>query len=620
MAEREKLAAVLSEFARTLTTDFPVQGILDHLVQSIVDVVTVTSAGVTLISEGRAPHYVAASSGAALRFEQLQTELRQGPCILAAERGEPVIVPDLYFDVRFPVFGPSAAAGGLGAVFAFPLRHGDETFGALDLYRDTPGELDSEDLKAAQTLADVAAAFVLNAQARDAARVTTELLYHRSMHDALTGLPNRILLQERIEHAARRARRSHASAAIIFGDLDRFKLINDAHGHHVGDQLLVAVAGRLSRLVRPGDTLARVSGDEFVFLCEDLANPEDADILTRRIKEAFIPPFVLGSLRLTIGISVGVAFSGPGEDVSDGMVARADEAMYRAKRASRNHEEIIDLRPTVLEDARLDDDLRVAIDGNGLHVVYQPIVQSSDGAVSCVEALLRWTHPRRGPVPPLAVIAVAERRGWMSEVGAWVLERSCEDRRRWIEAHPGLQLDLAVNVCAAQLMDPAFPEILAAVLARTDTEPAALVIEVTEHVLLDDWGAAISVLTELGSLGIRLALDDFGTGYSSLSYLRRLPVQAVKVDKSFIEDLGESSAAKAILAAVTDLSHVLGLTVIAEGVENERQHADVLALGCDSAQGFYYSGPMSASEVSAVLASPGANPLRLPRNRGTAEA
>ncbi len=246
MVNDDKLSAVLSEFARTMITDFPIQGILDHLITRIVEVLPVSSAGVTLISSELSPRYVAASDDSALRFERLQTEMRQGPCITAYVSGESVSVADLRFeDDRFPEFAPAALASGLAAVFAFPLCHGDGRLGALDLYRDAPGELEVHDMEAAQMLADVTAAYLINAQIREEARVTSDLFHHSALHDPLTGLPNRLLIRERLEHAVQRAKRSHTNTAILFVDLDRFKYVNDTHGHQIGDELLLAVANRL---------------------------------------------------------------------------------------------------------------------------------------------------------------------------------------------------------------------------------------------------------------------------------------------------------------------------------------------------------------------------------------
>ena len=597
------MSAVLSDFARTLATDFPIQGILDHLVRRIVEVLPVTGAGVTVISDKSAPHYVAASDESALRFEQLQTDLGDGPCVWAYRSGEPVAVPDLAGDDRFAQFGPPAVATGLAAVFTFPLRHGTGRLGALDLYRDTVGALDFGDMAAAQTLADVAAAYLLNAQAREEARLTSERFRHTALHDPLTGLPNRLLLQQRLEHAAQRAQRSHTNAAVLFVDLDRFKRVNDTHGHRVGDDLLCTIAERLSRLVRPGDTLARFSGDEFVFLCEDLTSAADVEALAQRVDDAFIEPFILDGAELTVTASVGMAFAGPGEDISGQLVVHADIAMYQAKRKGGAGHQVIDLREAMRSNDRhsLEADLRTAFAEGNLDIAYQPVVRSTDGSIIGVEALLRWTDPQRGSVPALSMIAVAEQVGLINQLGAWVLERSCRDRGQWLKEQPGTPLDLAVNVSPRQFMSPNFCRTVGAVLAATGMDPAALILEVTENVFIDDLERATALLAELKSLGVRLALDDFGTGFSSLSYLRKLPIDIVKIDQSFIADIGEAPTGGAIVAAVTNLAHVLGLHVTAEGVETQVQRDEVRTIGCEAAQGFFYARPMAAAAVSAHL-------------------
>lgn len=345
LVDAQKLSSVLADFAKNMATDFPIQAILDHLVECIVEILPITGAGVTLISDSTAPHYIAASNEAALRFEQLQTELGEGPCMAAYETGQSVAIADLTCDTRFPLFSPAATVAGLGAVFTFPLRHGEGRLGALDLYRETAGPLQEADMGAAQTLADVTTAYLLNARARAEALATSESFRHSSLHDSLTGLPNRLLLRQRLEHAVQRAQRSHARAAILFADIDRFKVVNDTHGHQVGDDLLCAIANRLARLIRASDTLARVSGDEFVFLCEDLRDAKDADALACRVKDAFADPFTLGALDLVVSASVGVAYAGPGQDISNGLLAEADIAMYQAKRKNTRRGDGIDLRP-----------------------------------------------------------------------------------------------------------------------------------------------------------------------------------------------------------------------------------------------------------------------------------
>jgi diguanylate cyclase (GGDEF)-like protein len=330
MATDLELSEVLSEFARTMLTDFPIQAILDHLVRRIVEVLPITAAGVTLISSASDLRFVAASDDSALRFERLQSELGEGPCIAAYESGEAVAVADLRADGRFPRFGPRALEEGLIAVFTFPLRHGDGQLGALDLYRDSAGAMDSAAMDAAQTLADVAAAYLLNAQRRAELSEAAERSRKRAMHDELTGLPNRGLLLERLNHAVLRGRRSGKLAAVLFADLDNFKAVNDAHGHRVGDELLVAVAGRLAAVLRPGDTLARLSGDEFVILCEDLDDPSQVDAIAARVIGALTAPFPVAAARVEVTASVGIAFSGRGDQLAENILDDAVSAMYQA--------------------------------------------------------------------------------------------------------------------------------------------------------------------------------------------------------------------------------------------------------------------------------------------------
>ena len=607
MVSERQLSAVLSEFARTMVTDFPIQAILDRLVERIVDVLPVTAAGVTLISPGSDPHYVAASSDAALTFERLQSDSGQGPCVAAYETGESVSVPDLSSDGRFPAFGVVAALAGLAAVFAFPLRHDDGRLGALDLYRDVAGPLDAEDMAAAQTLADVAAAYLLNAQSRQDAHEAADRLRTSALHDALTGLPNRVLLEQRLAHAAERAQRSHSMAAVLFADLDRFKAINDTYGHTVGDLLLVGVAGRLAALVRPGDTLARVSGDEFVVLCEDLRTTADIDDLASRIDAAFDVPFLLQGgegqlIEVDISASVGIAFSGLAAGITPSLVRDADIAMYQAKRKGGAAHQVIDLGEARRSADRheLQRDLRTAFAHHELSLSYQPIVSAGDGLVTGVEALLRWTHPSRGPVPARAMIGVAEESSLIVDIGAWVLQRGCRDSVLWLRDRPGEPLDLAVNVSVRQLLGTGFRDTVARVLADTGMCPSRLILEMTEGIFLDDDARAMTVLADLKELGVRLALDDFGTGYSSLNYLRRCPVDIVKIDQGFVADIGDGTGSE-IIAAVTNLAHVLGLSVTAEGVETEAQRDAIVKIGCESAQGFHFAPGLTFDDLDARL-------------------
>ncbi len=413
-----------------------------------------------------------------------------------------------------------------------------------------------------------------------------------------------------MEHASARGRRAKVDLAVLFIDLDRFKRVNDRYGHQVGDTLLVAVGDRLSQLLRPADTLARLSGDEFVVLCEDLNAPSDAKSLAERIATAMLEPFELPDATVAVSASVGIAFAGDGEYVPRKLLRDADMAMYQAKRAGGGGHQMVDIGSDVpLFDDDLRVDLRRALGDDQLELFYQPVVRARDGQLVGAEALLRWTHPTRGHVNTGDLVALAEHIGLIGEIGAWALERACNQARRWLPAFDdgrvgrGPRPYVAVNVSSNQLMAYGFARIVEGVLQRTGLDPRALVLEITEGILLGDGDRAAQVLVDLKTLGVQVALDDFGSGYSSLQYLRTFSVDIVKVDQSFVADLGRDPAATAIVTAVTDLAHELGMSVTAEGVETRSQRDAVIALGCESLQGYYTAAPMSDATFSALVAS-----------------
>ncbi len=602
---QSELSLVLSEFARTMLTDFPLQAILDALVQRIVGLLPVSGAGVTLIGEGDSPRYIAASDSRALRFERLQTTLGHGPCVVAHRTNAAVLVPDLGADEQFSAFGPHAVAAGLLAVFTFPLRHGEQRLGALDLYRDKVGPLNDADMVMAQTLADVAAAYLINAQAREQAEASVRRLHHLALHDALTGLPNRTLLQQRLARAAHTP--SRGLTVVLFVDLDAFKTVNDTHGHRVGDDLLVAVARRLARLIRPGDTLARIAGDEFVLLYEDVSTNTDIDALAVRVESAFTAPFTLprAELELTMTASIGIAHAGADSELEDSLIEEADLAMYEAKRLGGGAHRRADLRDTSFPGTRprRERELRTALREGALQLVYQLIVACADRTIVGVEALLRWDHPTHGPLSPTGLIELAEQSTLIIDLGEWVLGQACTDHGRWLDTHPDTRLSLSVNVSARQLVAPDYVGSVARVLHRTAMDPTRLILEITENVFLEDSEHVSTVLHDLTALGVRLALDDFGTGFSCLSYLQRLPLSLIKIDQAFTTSIDDTSSGVVIIAAVTDLAHTLGLQVIVEGIETAHHHNEVTTLGCDYAQGYLYSRPTTAAAITTLLAT-----------------
>jgi diguanylate cyclase (GGDEF)-like protein len=596
-SQEQDLSEVLGEFARTMVTDFPIQAILDRLVERIVQIVPVTAAGVSLINPAGTPRYAAASDHFARQYEQLQSELNEGPSLLAWRTAEQVTVHDFRTETRFPIFAPRALEAGLRASFTFPLRHGQHQLGALDLYRMAPGPLSTEALRTATTLADVTAAYLVNAQAREDLLALSTQTRHAALHDALTGLPNRILLTDRLGHAFARSRRSGKAAALLYVDLDQFKAVNDTYGHGVGDALLVGVAGRLTDVLRPHDTLARLAGDEFVVLCEDLDTAAQANGIGARLRTALAEPFTVAGYTLTIGASVGIAYAdrNAGYD-PDQLLHEADMAMYAAKRDGRRNLRSLQTSGPLVD---LQRDLGDARQRGEFHLVYQPIVATVDGSVTGVEALLRWTHPVHGPVAPDVFIPLAEEFDLIDDIGRWVLQQACEQARRWHRR--GLELSMSVNISVCQLMSPVFAGTVADVLRNTGIDPAQLILEMTESVFVRAGERALVILTELKQLGVLLALDDFGTGCSSFSYLQHFPIDVVKVDRTFITELGFDTASDTIVGAVVTLAHDLHLAVVAEGIETTQQHQGVAALGCDLCQGYYFATPQSPTDIDEML-------------------
>lgn len=615
MKTERRLSDLLSEFARTLVTDFPIQSILDHLVVRIVELLPVESAGVTLISPGGEPRHITASDGSARRFVRLQTEMSEGPCMAAYSTGEPIAVPDLRNDDRFPNFARRGLEEGLRAVFSFPLTHEDQRLGALDLYRTTAGPMDADAMGSAQTLADVTTAYLLNAQTRTHLMEVSELAVHNSLHDTLTGLPNRTLLVQRLDHALLRSRRSKKILAVLFIDLDRFKTINDAYGHHVGDELLAAVADRLMNLLRPGDTVARLSGDEFVILCEDLEDASQVETVANRVGAAFAEAFVLTSVELHASASVGIAFAGLAGEMPEEILQKADAAMYKAKGQGGASHAVVDLREhrQLNHQARLSRDLRGALLRDELRLRYQPIVDTKSGQITGSETLLRWAHAGYGMIQPEVLIPLAEQSGFINEIGQWSIEQTCHERQRWLNYDHHEDIGVSVNVSVHQLMAPGFVRSVAEALTDTHTDPKYLTLEMTESVMVADEERALSVIRALKRLGVKVSLDDFGTGQSSLTHLKRFPVDTVKIDRSFIADIRSNSASRLIVETVVSLAHGLGMTVVAEGVETLRQRDEVLALDCDFSQGFFFARPESADDFNALLGSqdtlPEPNPL-----------
>jgi diguanylate cyclase (GGDEF)-like protein/PAS domain S-box-containing protein len=509
---------------------------------------------------------------------------------LAIASGRPVRVDDLASEERFDtsVLAAHGITGGLAVPVAGPAG---EWFGALTIHARDGRAFTADDETFLQGLASV----LTSAIRRDA--IERELL-HRSLHDPLTGLPNRGLLLDRLGRVIARASRAYATVSVLFLDVDDFKNVNDSLGHDAGDRLLCEIATRLTSALRPDDVLARFGGDEFVVLCVDGSGDDHVGV-AQRLLGAVAQPVVLGDAeflpRVSVGVATAVAGAGP---TPSGLIRDADVALYRAKGAGKNRVEVFgaEMRAETLERVALANDLRVALERGDLRVAYQPIVCLREGRVSGVEALVRWTHAERGEIAPDRFIGLAEADGSIVAIDAFVLARAVQ------EIGPVADLGISVNVSRRQLGRPELPAEIACVVDRAALAPERLTIEVTESALADDPGYARRVLAEIATMGVSVALDDFGTGQSSLSSLREFPLHRLKLDRAFVRQLDESSVDRSIVRAVVDMASSLELDVVAEGIQSVPQAAALSELGCGLGQGFLYSPAVPAAELPAVIA------------------
>jgi diguanylate cyclase (GGDEF)-like protein/PAS domain S-box-containing protein len=518
----------------------------------------------------------------------------------ALQAGAPVVVEDWRAEQRFerpPFLRDLGIRSGASVV----IEGRDAPFGVLAVHGTEPRKFTQDELNFLQAVANVLAA------ATERSRAEEDTLY-RSLHDSLTGLPNRALLMDRVAQAMARARRRHLMSAVFFLDLDNFKMINDSLGHQAGDRLLAEVAPRLQDAVRPTDTVARFGGDEFVILCDDVASQEDVDAIAGRIMGAFKRPFEVGSRDLVVTPSVGIAISDGQRP--DELIRDADAAMYRAKEQGPGRYEVFDelMRERVSGRLRIEASMRGAIERGELRAFYQPLVDLTGGIVGA-EALMRWEHPAWGWMRPGEFIPIAEQTDLIVPMGEWILGEACRQAVVWGDDHvadldPGFSL--SVNLSARQLMRPDLPSTVERIVEAAGVDPRRLALEITETTLIEEGNGPIERLRALKSLGVQIVLDDFGTGYSSLTYLSRLPIDVLKLDRSFVARLGgeDGASAAAIVTAVMSMAAALGLRVVAEGVETHEQVDRLQELGCYVAQGFHFARPMASPAFSELLKGP----------------
>ena len=448
---------------------------------------------------------------------------------------------------------------------------------------------------------------VLNTRDVSERKAFERQLERHAFYDSITGLANRALFTDRIVHALDHAERTRAGVAVIFMDLDDFKIVNDTFGHAAGDELLREVGDRLRSCARSCDTAARLGGDEFAILLEDTDGDSGPAEVAERIRIALEPPFFLDSNQMVVRASLGIAFGDGrrGPQATADLMRNADVAMYMAKAQGKSRCEVYQptMHKTMLERLELKSDLRRALEQDEFVLHYQPLITLGTGEVAGHEALVRWQHPARGLVPPLDFIPLAEETGLIMPLGTWVLETACREARRLQDRYAQPKpLSMSVNLSARQLQWPGIVDDVKRVLAETGLDPETLIIEVTESAMMQDVELSVLRLAELREIGVRVAIDDFGAGYSSLGYIRQLPIDILKVDKSFIDHIDEGAEQLALAAAIIDMAKVLSLVPVAERVERSGQLDELLRLGCDCAQGYYFAKPALGAQVEQLLA------------------
>jgi len=591
-ARQHKALAHLGQLA---LREHDLSPLTDDVVTTVADILDVQLCGVLRLCEDEKSLEIVSNVGHTADLGAVIPAGKATHAGYALSIGQAVVSEDLRTETRFDG-RPLLSRGVLSGMNAV-IEGLERPYGVLSAHTERPRRFSEDDVHFLVAVANVLSAAVERHNRETTAR-------HEALHDPLTGLPNRTLALDRLDLALARRRRDGIDAATLVLDLDRFKVINDSLGHAAGDALLVALSNRLQEVLRPTDTVARLGGDEFVVICESRGGVGQFAELAQRIGAAVARPFALASGEHFLTVSIGVAIAERADDTSASLLRDADAAMYRAKGHGSGRYEVFDtaVRAQVLARLRTEQELRHALEQDQLCVHYQPIIDVNSGRPVAAEALVRWRHPHHGLVPPLDFIPIAEETGIINDLGRHVLEVACKQGAAW-QRQFDIPLKTFVNVSGCQLANSRFPAEVADIASRCNLLPGALGLEVTESVLIDEMASPMTVLGELHNHQLKLVLDDFGTGYSSLSYLQRLPLDGVKVDRSFIDGLDESPQNAAIMKAIIEMCHALGLSVIGEGVESEAQLKHLGRLGCEHVQGYLVCHPVPAEQLSEFLAS-----------------
>jgi diguanylate cyclase (GGDEF)-like protein len=594
LQERQRLMEQLSAIQRAITRRAPLQQVLDTITDGARELIG-DEVVVLRMRDAEDPEMVLLASHCGISEEAAAMYWRM-PADSAGAAGQAMLLDDLVVINDYQRYAIDMPTD-LTAAMAAPVHENGEVVGGLAVATRRPdriyGKADQEVLLA---FAEHVSLAVTDAK-------TVEAMY-QAFHDSLTGLASRHLFLDRLAYGLACAERDRTALALLFIDLDRFKAVNDSLGHAAGDALLVEVADRMRASLRASDTAARFGGDEFAVLLHNVTEASQATVVADRILQALREPFRLAGKEVFIDSSIGIVYSADGPSDGEALIQRADLAMYEAKRNGKGRYEVFEpsmeaLRRTNLE---LETDLRRAVVNNEFTLRYQPIVVLRTGAVTGVEALVRWQHPTRGLIPPMEFIPLAEETGLIVPIGRWVLREACRQAGRWNRERTGeTPLTVSVNLSARQLQQPDLGAVVAEALHDSGLDPSCLVLEITESLLIRDPEDSASRLRELKALGVRLAVDDFGTGYSSLSYLHRFPVDILKIDKSFVDEIARGPEAAALTHGIVRLGQTLQLAMVAEGVEDAEQRSELDATGCELAQGYYFAKPLEEGEIDEIL-------------------
>ena len=592
LQQRERLFEQLSDVQRAIARRLPLDQIFSTVTAAVREMLGVDMCSLNLVDRDDPTRgSLIASSGVA---PEVAAKLQRLPLPVGGVSGLAVLGDELVFVEDYtasPIAMPQMTAARLHSVMATPVHENGQAVGALTVGTyDATREWDKASQEILQAFAEHVSLALTDARTLEA--------MSQDFHDSLTGLAGRALFVTRMEESL-----AAGSLAVLFVDLDRFKIVNDSLGHAAGDRLLVAVAERIRGCLREQDTAARLGGDEFAVLLPGVAGTAEVEPIAERILEALRTPFELGGAEAHVSSSVGIAFSAPGQHDAAELMVHADLAMCQAKKHGKDRFETFEpaMRATFQANIELEADLRRAVVRHEFELRYQPIVRLSTGEISGVEALIRWQHPGRGMVPPMDFIPLAEETGMIVPIGEWVLREACRTVAAWNSRRPGKPLTISVNISAVQLDQCALPRVVRSALDESGLPAHCLVLELTESLLVDHRPATLERLHKIKELGVRLAIDDFGTGYSSLAYLRRFPVDIIKIDKSFVDDVVDEPTAAALTHGIIQLGQALQLSTIAEGIEHADQLTSLAGGNCELGQGYYFAEPLTSQSLDALL-------------------